>query len=290
MEIAQLKGFRAVVEERKFSLAARRVFLSQPAISMQIKALEEEFGEKLLHRSRKEIVPTAAGKILYQQARKILDEVELTGQKIMNLKGIQIGHLGIGCSDTISHYILPNILKSFLLKFPGIEVGIQNKPTHQIIQMVQDRIVDVGVISLPFTASNLISKRLFTFKEIALCSREHPLAIKKSVDLKSLTRERLLLLEKSTQSRIILEKVFMSLDLNPTAIMEFGSVEVQKSFAEINLGVAIIPEFAFREDNTKLIALPISDIGEREIGVVYHAKGEASKIVAAFISELEIKT
>jgi len=286
MEIMQLRGFCAVVEEKKFSKAAKRIFVSQPAISMQVKALEYELQEELVIRSRKAILPTPAGKILYQHAKHALEELELAQQKIQELKGAQIGHLSIGCSDTVSNYILPNILSGFLRKFPKVEISIQNKPTMQIIQFIQEMNVDIGIVSLPFANPQLQTQPLFEFKEVALCSKEHPLAGRKQTTLKELTQYRLLVLEATTRSRFLLEKAFAEIGEIPESMMEFGSVEVQKSFAEINLGVAIVPEFSLPSQHEKLVSIEIKDIPKRWIGIVYRSREKLSKIAETFLLEL----
>lgn len=286
MEIMQLKGFCAVVEEQSFSKAASRIFVSQPAISMQIKSLEEELGEKLLKRSKRKIDLTEAGEVLYQRARNILNELELTRQEIEEIHGLQRGKLNLGCSDTVSTYILPSLLQGFIGEYPRIDITVRNKPTMQIVQMIQDGEIDLGLITLPVTNPQLEIHELFNYQDVAICSHNHPLSHHTSVKIENLAVERLLVLEEGTKSRTLLDQKLTISGIIPESIIEFSSVEVQKAFAEIGLGVAIVPDFSVSKSSKELHQLQIENLPVRTIGYAIKSNRQIPGLLNKFLELL----
>ncbi len=288
MEFVQLRSFCAIVEEQSYSKAAKKGFISQPAISMQIKALENGLDEKLIQRSRNRIVLTEAGKILYQHAKRILHEIDQTKQKIEEIKGLKRGHLRLGCSDTVSHYLLPPLFSNFLNKFPGMDVTIQNKPTSQTVEMLLDQTIDIGIVTLPVNSIKLNIEVLFEYEEIAVCRAEILNLKPASVSFKQLIQHRLLVLEQGTRSRSLLETEFEKRGSYPDSLMEFGSVDVQKKFAEIGFGVAIIPDFAMDPKLTEssLRNYKIKGNPKKQIGWAVRSNQALPPITDAFLTDL----
>ena len=288
MEIAQLRSFCAIIEEQSYSKAAKKGFISQPAISMQIKALENGLDEKLIQRSRNRIVLTEAGKILYQHAKLILLEIDQAKQKIEEIKGLKRGHLRLGCSDTVSHYLLPPLLSDFLNKFPGMDVTIQNKPTSQTVEMLLDHTIDIGIVTLPVKSISLNIQVLFEYEEIAVSCAEMSNQKSGRMSFKQLVQHRLLVLERGTRSRSLLEAEFEKRGDSPESLMEFGSVDVQKKFAEIGFGVAIIPDFAIDPKLTEstLKTYKIKGNPKKQIGWAVRSNQPLPPITDAFLTDL----
>lgn len=270
MQTDQLQAFCYIVEEKSFSRAASRMFITQPAISMQIKSLEQGIGQALFDRSRKEVIPTEAGKILYRHARNIFDEIESARNQIDAVANLVRGRLTVGCSDTVSSYILPPYLSEFLKKYPELEITVQNRPSQHIVAMVLESSADIGFVTLPVVEQALSVRPFLSYNDVAICSKDHPFTKSARLDLPSLAAHRLLLLEPGTKSRMLLDEEFARARLSPSMIMGFGSVEVQKAFAKTGIGVAIVPDFAVktREDRNSLAVLPVKGINKREIGIV----------------------
>ncbi len=277
-----------IVEEQSYSQAAKKVFVSQPAISMQMKALESGLEEKLFRKSRKRIILTESGRILYQHAKRILREIDHTKQKLAEIKGLQRGHLKLGCSDTVSRYLLPPLFSDFLKKFPGMDVTIQNKPSSQTVEMLLDQSIDIGIVTLPLNAAKLDIDVLFEYEEVA-ASRSDVLDIKSdTVSFRQMIDKRLLVLEKGTRSRSLLETEFEKQGIYPDSLMEFGSVDVQKTFAEIGFGVAILPDFAVEPEWTEssLKIHKIKGIPKRQIGRAVRSDQTLPPITDVFLTDL----
>lgn len=282
MDLAQLKTFCIIIEEKSFSRAAQRLFLTQPAISMQIKALENDIGQVLFDRSTKEIMCTEAGNLLYPCAQRVLQEIDNARNKIDEIKNLVRGQLTLGCSDTVSSYLLPSFLSQFLEKYPFLEVSVRNRPTQFIVRMVLEQEVDIGFVTMPVKNDTLQFCSFHSYHDVVLYSPQHPLSMKTCISLEDLTSYRLLLLEPQTMTRTLLEKAFMQAQCRPQSFMQFGSVEVQKAFARNNLGVAIVPDFAINKRTERCIARRIRDVPVRDIAVVKKKKRQLSPAANKF--------
>lgn len=289
METDQLRAFCYVVEERSFSNAARRMFVTQPAVSMQIKSLEQEIGQPLFDRSKKDIISTEAGKILYAHAKRIFNEMDYAQNEIDKIQQLVRGQLTIGCSDTVSSYILPSLLSDFLAEYPELEITVQNRPSLHIVQMVTEGIAEMGFVTMPITETNLSIQPFFTYTIVAACSPKHACAKRSGIDLASLAKHRLLLLEPGTKSRMLLDEAFNKLQITPDAIMGFGSVQVQKAFAQKGIGVAVVPDFAVKKEarHKELKVLPIRGVARREIGIILRKNRLLSMAAQRFLSIID---
>jgi len=288
MEMMQLKGFCTVVETGSFSKAAKMISVTQPAISLQIKSLEEEFGEKLLDRGKKRILLTDAGRVLYHHAKRIFEEIDIAQQEMHELQDVAKGHLTIGCSETISTYILSSVLNKFIKKYPLIEVSVQNRTSTDIILMLLDHVIEIGLVPLPVAKQQINTVALHKYNEVAVVSRSHPLKKSKKIDLKSLSEYKLLVLEDGTQTRNLLDKDFINAGVTPVKMLPVGSVEVQKSFAEAGMGVAIVPDFTVKKEIARksLLAIPIKDTAERSLGLAVKQPRVISPAALAFVKLL----
>jgi len=289
MTLDQLKGFCAVAEERSFSKAARRMYLTQPAISMQIKALEQELAETLLDRGGREVLLTDAGRILYEHARSIFESIDAARHEIEELQGLARGHLVLACSDTLSTYALPPVLSRYSKDHPGVEVTILNKTSPEIVRLVLDREVELGLAMLPVTETGVVVEPLIEYRDTAACAPTHPLAAKSTVRLAELARHRLLLLEPGSRSRMLLDQAFEDAGIRPENVMGLGSVDVLKAFAAIGLGVAVIPEYAIqgRRGERRLSTLRIHGLAPRRIGAVIRADRTLPLVAQTFLASLK---
>ncbi len=288
MDVNHLRSFCAVVDERSFGRAASRLQLTQPAISMHVKALEQDLGEVLLLRSRRGVEATEAGHILYRHAQRLFTELAAARQHIDELRDLQRGHLRIGCSDTVSTYILMPVLASFSSDYPGIAVSIRNRPTLQIAQLLHDRQIEIGLMTEPQPSERFDVQSLFDYREVAVCAPDYPLVSSERLGLQQLCRERLLLLEKGTKSRGLLDQDFATLGAAPSAVMEFGGVEVQKACARLGLGVAIIPDFAAHGDldQGRLRQITIDGLSPRKVALVTESRRQLSRVAKSFLGRL----
>ena len=146
MELHQLRGFYEIAKGGSFTRAADRLYLTQPAISLQVKALEEELGQVLLDRTRQTARLTEAGEILFRQTTQIFEHLATAREEIDALHEVLRGRLVIGTSDTNCTYILPELLQRFRERFPDVELDMRNKMSPEVCQLVLDDEVDLALL------------------------------------------------------------------------------------------------------------------------------------------------
>lgn len=149
MDFHQLKIFIEVARQKNFSRAAEKIFLSQPTVSAHIKALENEIGTPLFDRDRRELQLTDAGKILFQYGRQLLDLEKRAVFAIQQEYQIIKGHLELAASSIPSIYILPKLMKSFLVKYPEVTFSVMHRDTQQVFECIKDCTYDLGFVGEP---------------------------------------------------------------------------------------------------------------------------------------------
>jgi len=276
MNLEQLRGFYTVIQEGSFTKAAKKLFRTQPAISAQIKLLEDELGEPLFQRIGKTIRLTQAGEILQQHVAYIFEHLDIAQRQIQELHGLQRGRLIIGSSDTITIYILPPILKAYRQRYPNIEIAIRNKTSLEIVELVLEGLVDFGIVTLPIEHEMLDVEVLFEYPDMAICPSGHPLANQKVISLSELSSYPLLLLEPGSNTRRFLGQVFEAHEIKLHSAMDLGSIDAIKQMVGIGLGISIVPLYAVQKDadDEGLMALPIKELPKRQIGVIRNRQND----------------
>ena len=177
MDFYQLSYFKKVAETRSISRASEELLLTQPAVSKQIKALEEELGEKLFDRIGKKVFLTRTGEVLYAYAEKILRSVQEAKTAVKDMSEECSGELVIGTSDHISLHRLPDLLKRYISAFPKVDLKLRCHRSETILDMVNKNLVDLGVITLPKASFNLVSKTIWEDPMSLVFPKNHPLAV-----------------------------------------------------------------------------------------------------------------
>ncbi len=290
MDLDRLKGFVETAREKSFTRAAEKLFLTQPAVSLQVKALEDELGEDLFERRGKQILLTGAGRLLFARAEAILEMAAQIRQDMAALGELRVGRLSIGTSDTNCAYVLPPAVKAFRQAYPGIEIRLTDRMSPEVVRLVLEGAVDFGLATLPVTEPRVRTRPLFIREDVAVCGPAHPLTHAQTVDLRALSNCAMLMLERGSTSRGLMDRMFSEAGLHPQVTMELGSIEVIKRFVEIGLGVAIVPEVAVREEvrSGRLTALRVTGIPVRQVGMVRRDGGHPSRAATAFLKFLEM--
>ncbi|MCB0032532.1 MAG: LysR family transcriptional regulator [Anaerolineales bacterium] len=292
MEIYQLQGFVEVAQTGSFTRAAKNLYLTQPALSLQIKALEKELQEALFERQGRSIHLTAAGQVLLQRAQQILELISQTKQEIQAVKGLRGGRLAIATNDSYALYLLPRLIELFRRQFPAVELRVSTQPSAAVVERMLAGTADFGLITLPLLDNRVSTETLFWREDVAICSVSHPLAQEQRISLKQLIEFPLLVLEAGSTSLRILEQNLAGLNMAPSTLIELGSLEVIKRLAEINLGVAVVPGFTVEEavQNGRLHALRLEEIPPRSVGIVKRRNGYLSPAAQMFIKMLKERT
>ena len=181
MEDHKLKVFCTVAETKSFSKASEIIHLTQPAVSLQIQALEELYETKIFDRSSNTVVLTPAGEILYRYAKEILSLYAAASKDIGELTGLVKGSISVGASTTIGNHVLPSVIADFKKTHPKIKVHLLVGNTKRIIELLNSGNVDVGLAEGDVTKQKLIVERLIQDELAVIVSSLHPWAKKKEV-------------------------------------------------------------------------------------------------------------
>lgn len=247
MEMAQLRSLVTIARQGSFTAAAEKLFVTQPALSQQIKALETELGVQLFERRGRRLTVTAPGEVVLAHAEQILAQMQHLQDELAALHGLAQGHIRVGTSDTVCLYVLPPVVQAFRRLYPGIEIHLTNRPSSEVVALLLEGAIDFGIVTLPISEAGVEAEYLCDRPEVAICSPEHPLIAQGEATLAQLAQYPLLLLDKGTTSRRLLDQLLSQTGLTPS-IIELGSIEVIKRYVEIGLGVAVVPSLAVQEE------------------------------------------
>lgn len=239
MNINQLETFVMISKTMSFRKAGQRLNLTQPAVSAQIKSLEDEFKTIFIDRSQA-IALTDSGQIFLQHALHILEVVNEIKQQLHDVKQTPQGHIVLGTTASIAIRILPHVLSYFQNQFPHIKPTIMSMPSSHVIKHIENGTVDIGISYFTESNQNVITSVLYDDSfELVVCP-EHPLAKQQHTTIDALRQIPLILLSPDTAGRKFVEKIFHQHHITPQIIMELSSSEEIKRMTELNLGAGII--------------------------------------------------
>jgi DNA-binding transcriptional LysR family regulator len=292
MDFYQLVYFRKVAQMKSISRAAEELLLTQPAVSKQIRALEEELGEKLFDRIGKKIFLTKTGEVLCTHAEKILRAVDEAKTAVRDLSGECAGELVIGTSDHISLHRLPGILKAYITTFTKVDLKLRCHRSETVIEMAAKNLVDLGVVTLPAAAPNLVMKVIWEDPMSLVFPQGHPLASLKKIAIHDVTPFGMILPEAGTTTRRNIDAAFAKKRLIPKVAMEVAYIETIKGLVKAGLGISILPDKAVEQEinSGMLVKATIRNVTfSRQLGVVYLKNKFLSRPAVEFMKFLESK-
>jgi len=240
MEIRQLKAFLAIAEAKTFTAGARRVNVTQAAISMQIRQLEDEVGLQLFTRTPRRVILTEAGEMLLERARKILREHDTAVAEIAELAGAEYGRLRIGSASAMfATAQLPSILQNLKGTFPNAEITVSSGTSQILVDKILHGDVDIAFVSLPVDNSHVTTELLFSDEIVAIAHPNHALADQKFISAAGLAGEPLILGEKGGNTRRLIDDFFSAANVHPNVVMELSRQEAINQMVENNMGVGI---------------------------------------------------
>jgi DNA-binding transcriptional LysR family regulator len=247
----RLVVFRAVAEQHNFRKAAEELYLTQPAVSLQVKALEEEIGVQLFDRSGTQIALTEAGKLLLnysQQANALLVQAQ---QEIAALDGDHAGKLALGASTTIAQYVLPRLLGEFSRTHPRVHLTMISGNTEQIVEAVEEQKVALGLIEGPARSRDVKTEPFLEDELVLIVSAAHEWAEIKSIPCSEIAAVPLLMRERGSGTRRVVEMALARQHVKMSSlrvVMELDSTEAIKSAVEAGLGIGFVSRWAIAKD------------------------------------------
>lgn len=247
----RLVVFRAVAEQRSFRKAAEELYLTQPAVSLQIKALEEELGVQLFDRTGAHARLTPAGTILLDYARRAHELLVSAEHDIAALNGKLAGRLTLGASTTIAQYVLPRLLGEFSKEHPGVTPTLISGNTEEIVQAVSEQKIALGFIEGPARSRDVRTEPFLRDELVLIVPAAHPWAERLQVASAEIASIPLLLRERGSGSRRIVEMALEQHGVKVRAldvVMELDSTEAIKSAVEAGLGAGFVSRWAIAKD------------------------------------------
>lgn len=247
----RLVVFRAVAEQLSFRKAAEELFLTQPAVSLQIKALEEDLGVQLFDRTGTRIALTEAGKVLLGYSRQANALFAQAEQAIAALSGDHAGHLSLGASTTIAQYVLPRLLGEFSRENPRVQPSMISGNTEQIVAALEELKIDLGLIEGPARSRDVKTEPFLEDELVLIVAAAHEWAELKSIPYFQIATVPLLMRERGSGTRRVVELALARKGVTANSlriVMELDSTEAIKSAVEAGLGVGFVSRWAIAKD------------------------------------------
>jgi DNA-binding transcriptional LysR family regulator len=282
MDLRQLEIIRAIAETGSFTAAGEKLHVSQSAISRQILILEDELGEPVFHRIGRRIRITAAGESLLQLSHRVFRDLQDTVSAISDTREALRGSIGLVGGMTVCLYVFPRLLAEVRRIHPSLDMRVTVGSTQRSIEMLRTGAGDLGLLTLPIEASDLVSVPLLQEELLLVTYPSHPLAAQKRIVPADLEKQPFVLFETGSITRRIVDEFFGHERISPPVIMETENVEIIKAMVRSGLGISIIPwQVAAADVSTRqLFCSRIAGVSlERQTGWLYPKMGRLPRAV-----------
>ena len=290
MDFDQLETFLEVARHTSFSRAAEKRFRTQPAISSQIRSLEEEVGARLFDRSGGKVALTAAGKLFQQYAEQTLYARKTMLVTLAEMERVPRGEIVVGANEGTCLHILPEVFAEFKKLYPNVGVQISRLERAKIMESIIDNSVDFGVVSAPVDDKRLTVVNIHRDELVIIAPPGHALSRMKQAAIADVVPFPLLL-PKVGRTRDALENLFHERHLKPKISMELDSSELLKRFVAADVGIGFIARSNVMEDVKAgvLAAVAMADASiRRDLALVFRKDKALSRAALAFI-EIAVK-
>jgi LysR family hydrogen peroxide-inducible transcriptional activator len=250
MEMHQLRYVVAVARTANFSRAAEQCRVSQPSLSQQILKLEQELGERLFDRMKREAKLTPHGQAFLPRAVKILEEVDVAKREACDAQKLLRGRVILGVLPTIAPYLLPAVLVPFTGNFPGVEIVVQEDTTSQLLKLAHACEIDFAVASRPIQDQQIEVKDLFAEELRVALPPGHPLTRKRAVSVADLEQEPFIVMKEGHCLGDQVLNFCERRDLKPTITFRSAQLETVQALVCSGLGISLIPAMATRSGRT----------------------------------------
>lgn len=281
MELRHLTYFVAVAERLNFSRAAEALHVAQPAISQQIRALEQELGISLFDRISKRVTLTEAGRALLPHARQILSAVEAARSEIRERGTLKRGTVSLGAPPTVSAHFLPTKITSFEQKHPGLDVMLREAGTETLVALVEQGQLDMAIVSTDVLPPSIESTPFLEETYVLAVGAKHRLCKRKTVNITELAEESFIMFPQGYKLREVTQIACRTAGFEPKVALDGGGMQSALQFVAAGLGVALVPELALTDTNN-ICALRIADQNlQRTLGLVWRKGGHLSPAARA---------
>jgi DNA-binding transcriptional LysR family regulator len=294
MQIETLKIFCDLVESHSFSQAAERNFVTQSAVSQQVRGLEEKFKRRLLERvrGRREISLTRAGEVLYEESRNVLAAYELLQERLRALSDTVSGTVRVATVYSIGLHELPPAVRRFMALYPSAKIDLEYSRTTRIMRDVLSGAVELGVVAYPEKRRGLSVVPLPGDRLVLICPPSHPLAARRKVKAAQLNNQDFVLFERDIPTRRATDRILKSYGVTVKRVAEFDNIETIKRAVEVGFGIAIVPRPSVldeqRSGQLAVVALAEPE-WTRTVGIIHRSDRHLGVAAKKFIELLAQK-
>lgn len=291
MELRHIRYFLAVADAEHFTRAADDLHVSQPALSQQVRQLEEELGTPLFDRMGRRVRLTRAGETFRAHARRILAEVTEAHSALHELDALERGVLTVAAVQTVNAYMIPPVVSRFRKAYPGITLKVEELSADEIERGVREGRLDLGLTFVPAREEGLAAEALFEEELVLVASTRHRLARRRSVEVSALDGEPLVLLPQKFCTRRVIDAALQTARVQPRVAVEMNSIEGILRTVKTSAGATIVPELAIGLSaglGLKVIRLA-NPTPRRTVGIIFaegaHRPAAAREFVAMLRAE-----
>jgi DNA-binding transcriptional LysR family regulator len=285
MDFDQLETFLEVARNLSFSRAAERRFRTQPAISAQIRAMEEEVGAKLLDRTGGKVSITAAGKIFLVYVESALEARRAAMRAVAEADRVPGGEIVVAANEGSCLHILPEVFSEFKRSYPDVGITVKRSETREVLEAVIDNSADFGVAAMPVTDKRITAVPIHKDELVLITPAGHTLAKFKEINVTQIA-DYPLLLPKMGRTRDSIDRMFEDRDMKPNVSMELDSSELLKRFVSAGVGIGFCPHSTALGDVrlgiTAIVKLADVQI-RRDMALVFRKDKALSRAALAFI-------
>jgi len=284
----QVRAFVAVVRSRSFAEAAAQIHLSQPALSIAIKNLEEAVGGQLLTRTTRAFALTPEGESFYPTAQRLLNQWDTALQDLNNRFALRTGNITIASMPSFASNLLPDALMQFKTQHPQVKVALHDVIAEDVIRMVRTGQAEVGVSFDPGIHDDLIFTPLFNDHFMAVLAKDHPLAAQSSIELKQLMQHDLITLQAPSQVRQLISDMLAREELEFNPAMEAHHLVTIGRMVAKGLGVSIVPALCEQQmQEVGAVCRPLSHtVLSQHVGIITRRRYPLSVAAQALESVL----
>ena len=269
------KVFYYVASSLSFSEASKRLFISQSAVSQSIKVLEKKMKRKLFIRSTKKVQLTPEGEILLKHIEPAMNLIRRGEMQLLEADSLNGGQLRIGASDTICRYYLVPYLNQFHKEFPNVHIKVINQTSIKCVELLQNGQADFIVVNYPnpVLANGNQVKIVKEFMDVFVAGKKYQELRQKEMALEELQRYPILMLDKKSTTSEYLHMVFQRYQLDLVPEIEISSNDLLLDLAKIGLGIAFVPDYCLKKEETELFTLQIKEkLTKRKLVAAYNER------------------
>lgn len=292
MHIETLKVFCDLVETQSFSLAAERNFVTQSAVSQQIRTLEDKFKRRLLERvrGRREVRLTTSGEVFYREAKNVLACYDQMNESMRGLVGTISGTVKVATVYSVGLHELPVKVREFMTKFPAAKIDLEYSRTTRVVRDVLSGTVELGVVAFPEPRRGLTITMMPSDRLVLICPPDHEFAEREEIKARELKGLDFVQFERDIPTRKATDRILKSHGVDVHKSAEFDNIETIKRAVEVGFGLAIVPHPSVM-DEEKNKQLAVVQLAEKEwvrpVGIIYRSDRTLSLAAKKFVQLLE---